>query len=97
VRLIIDAQLPPALADELLQFGCDAVALSQIGLRHAKDSVIWDYALQNQAAILTKDKDFAERCLRNKNAPVVVWLRIGNATNPTLLNWFMPMLPQVLA
>ena len=97
MRLIVDAQLPPALADELRKAGCDAVAVREIGLREAKDSEIWNYAVQNGAAIITKDEDFAERCLHASNPPVVVWLRIGNATNPTLFQWFMPLLPAVLA
>ena len=47
--------------------------------------------------ILTEDEDFAERCLRVEPAPVVIWLRIGNATNPVLLGWLLPMLPMVIA
>ena len=97
MKLLIDAQLPPSLAAVLRQAGCDAVALRDVGLREAKDPIIWQYALQNNAAILTKDEDFAERCLASSHAPVVVWLRIGNATNPELLDWFMPFLPPVLA
>jgi predicted nuclease of predicted toxin-antitoxin system len=85
------------LAEALRQAGCDAVSVRDIGLREAKDTVIWQYALQHQAAILTKDEDFAERCLASSTAPVVVWLRLGNATNPVLLGWFMPHLPAVLA
>jgi hypothetical protein len=27
---------------------------------------------------------------------VVIWLRIGNATNPELLGWFMPQWPSML-
>ena len=94
--LIVDAQLPPSLAEALRQAGCEAVSVREIGLREAKDPAIWQYALQNNAAILTKDEDFAERCSRSRNSPVVVWLRIGNATNPMLLGWFLPMLPEVL-
>ena len=96
MKLLVDAQLPPALAAALRQAGCDAVAVREVGLREAKDAAIWEYALQNNAAILTKDEDFAERCLRSQNPPVVVWLRIGNATNPVLLGWFMPLLPTVV-
>lgn len=96
MKLIVDAQLPPSLAQSLRQAGCDAVAVREIGLREAKDSAIWQYALQNNAAILTKDEDFAERCLCSQNPPVVIWLRIGNATNPTLLTWFLPLLPAVM-
>ena len=73
------------------------MAVREVGLREAKDSAIWQYALQNNAAILTKDEDFAERCLRTQSPPVVVWLRIGNATTPVLLGWFLPHLPAVIA
>lgn len=97
MKLIVDAQLPPSLAEALRRVGCDAVAVRDIGLREARDVAIWDYALQNNAAILTKDEDFAERCLRSQNSPIVIWLRIGNATNPVLLDWLMPILPAVLA
>lgn len=97
MKLIVDAQLPPVLAEELRKAGCDAVAVREIGLRDAKDSVIWDYALKHGAAIITKDEDFAERCLHSTNPPVVIWLRIGNATNLALLKWFLPILPAILA
>lgn len=97
MKFLVDAQLPPSLAAALRQAGCEAVAVREVGLREAKDAAIWQYALQNNAAILTKDEDFAERCLRSPNPPVVVWLRIGNATNPVLLGWFLPLLPTVAA
>ena len=96
MKLVVDAQLPPSLAVTLRQEGHDAVAVREIGLREAKDSDIWRYALENNAAILTKDEDFVERCLCTQNPPVVVWLRIGNATNPVLLGWLLPLLPAVL-
>jgi len=81
VKLIVDAQLPPALAVMLRQQGLDAVAVREIGLREAKDAAIWQYALDHQAAIVSKDEDFAERCQVSRNAPVVIWLRM--AMQPT--------------
>lgn len=97
MKLIVDAQLPPALAAALREQGVEAVAVRDIGLREAKDGVIWQYAVEHGAAILTKDEDFAQRCLVHQQAPVVVWLRIGNATNPELLAWFLPQWPLVQA
>jgi len=96
VKFIVDAQLPPSLAAALRQAGHDAEAVREIGLREAKDAAIWNYALQNNGVILTKDEDFAERCMASNQAPVVIWLRIGNATNPELLVWFMPQWPSML-
>lgn len=97
MKFIVDAQLPPTLASALRQIGCDAVAVREIELRNAKDTAIWQYALQNDGVIVTKDEDFAERCLASDQAPMVIWLRIGNATNPDLLDWFMPLWPSMLA
>lgn len=96
MKLLIDAQLPPSLAIALRELGNDAQALREIGLQQAKDHVIWNDALEHNAAILTKDEDFAERSLASNPSPVVVWLRIGNATNPELRNWLMPLLPAIL-
>jgi predicted nuclease of predicted toxin-antitoxin system len=62
----------------------------EIGLREANDVEIWRYAVQQQAAIITKDEDFAERCLYSRDQPVIVWLRIGNTSNQALLRWYVP-------
>jgi predicted nuclease of predicted toxin-antitoxin system len=62
VKFVVDAQLPPASARVLRDSGCDAVAVREIGLRDAKDSDIWHYAIKEEAAIITKDVDFADRC-----------------------------------
>ena len=97
MKWVVDAQLPPCLAEALRDAGCDAAAVREIGLRDAKDEAIWQYALRHDAVIVTKDEDFANRSIRSEHQPVVVWLRIGHATNPVLLTWFLPLLPFVLA
>jgi predicted nuclease of predicted toxin-antitoxin system len=35
--------------------------------------------------------------MASNQAPVVIWLRVGNATNPELSRWFMPHWPLMLA
>ena len=71
-------------------------AVREIGLREANDAEIWRYAVQQQAAIITKDEDFAERCLYSRDQPVVVWLRIGNTSNQALLRWFVTLWPEIM-
>ena len=95
MKFIVDAQLPPALAKALRERGLDAVAVREIGLREADDLGIWNYAIENNAAIISKDEDFAERFLASPSAPVVIWLRIGNTSNQNLLAWLMPLWPEV--
>ena len=96
MKFIVDAQLPPGLARALREVGCDAHPVREIGLREANDSEIWNYAIQQEAAIITKDEDFAERCLYNRDQSVIVWLRVGNTSNKALLRWFMPLWPKIM-
>jgi predicted nuclease of predicted toxin-antitoxin system len=73
----------------LRENGCEPVAVREIGLREANDAEIWRYAVQEQGAIVTKDEDFAERCLYSRDQPVIVWLRIGNTSNQALERWLI--------
>lgn len=61
MRFPVDAQLPPALARWLTEAGFDAEHVGDCGMQGAPDSAIWDRAMRNQAAIVTKDEDFARR------------------------------------
>ena len=46
--------------------------------------------------ILTKDEDFAARAKQQPDGPVIVWLRVGNTTNPVLRAWIEPRLPGIV-
>jgi predicted nuclease of predicted toxin-antitoxin system len=98
VKFLIDAQLPPALADWLQQAGHQAIHVQDIGLREAEDAAIWDHAVQTGAAIVTKDEDFVARAAHRgeTDAPVILWLRVGNTTNATLFAWFASRLAGTL-
>jgi predicted nuclease of predicted toxin-antitoxin system len=96
VRFLVDAQLPPALAQALTAAGHQAEHLEDVGLRHAKDPAIWEYAHHHQAILITKDEDFVDRYRRQSDGPAVIWIRLGNASRQKLLAWFLPLLPQLL-
>lgn len=92
MKFIIDAQLPPVMAEWLRAAGHEAGHVEDFGLRTADDEVIWAHAARTGALILTKDEDFRELAKIADSGPLVVWLRIGNATNPVLRAWFEPRL-----
>jgi predicted nuclease of predicted toxin-antitoxin system len=96
VKFLVDAQLPPAVAQWLREAGHDAQAVREVGLREAEDGDIWSHALATGAAIVTKDEDFPTRAQQTLHSPVIVWLRIGNSSNHVLRQWFLPQLPQIL-
>ena len=78
MRFVVDAQLPPALAGLLRARGHEAEHVADIGSADASDQDVWRYALDADAAIVTKDADFADMVATGRPAPVVVWVRTGN-------------------
>jgi predicted nuclease of predicted toxin-antitoxin system len=97
VNLLIDAQLPPALATWLTEQGHTAQHVDDLGLRESDDVVIWNHELKDGAIIVTKDEDFAERTGRTSIGPKILWLRIGNSTNQVLLKWLEPRWLSIVA
>jgi predicted nuclease of predicted toxin-antitoxin system len=95
VKILIDAQLPPALVSLLIGAGHQAHHVGEVGLREATDPVVWDHAIRERAIIFTKDEDFALRRLRVQTGPTVVWLRVGNSSNSALQRWLMPLLSEI--
>lgn len=96
MRFLVDAQLPPGLARWLGERGFSATPVREAGLREADDGSIWNFAVGGGWTVITKDEDFIERCLGNPSAPAVVWLRIGNCTNPVLFAWLEPVWPEII-
>jgi predicted nuclease of predicted toxin-antitoxin system len=96
MRFLVDAQLPPALAQFLAARGHEAKAVREAGLREADDPCIWTFAQDGGWVVVTKDEDFAERTLQAQAGPQVLWLRIGNSTNRVLFAWLEPLLPAAM-
>ena len=95
MKFIVDAQLPPALAEWLRDKGHDAVAVREIGLRNADDGDIWSYARAENAIVVTKDEDFRQLAATAPDARVL-WVRVGNAVNRVLLARFERAWPEIL-
>jgi predicted nuclease of predicted toxin-antitoxin system len=97
LRFLVDAQLPPALADYLRQLGHEAEHVNEIGSGAATDRAIWTYAKRHAAIIVTKDQDFADLTRLDTSGPPVVWIRLGNTTRAALLRSLQPLMPELLA
>ena len=85
MNFLVDAQLPPRLADWLRTQGHAAVAARDIGMQAATDNAIWRHAMQENAIIVTKDEDFAAMAGRRIAGPQILWVRTGNILTPHLL------------
>jgi len=96
IRFLVDAQLPPGLAQRLAGRGYPAEHVNRIGLGIKSDGDIWRYAIRTRAALITKDEDFVALANREASGPQVVWVRIGNIGNDALWRAFDPMLDEVI-
>jgi predicted nuclease of predicted toxin-antitoxin system len=93
---LIDAQLPPSLAEALCQNGCQAVHLIELGLLQATDRQIWDEAVSRSAVLVTKDRDFALRRTARNAGPSILWVRVGNTSNRKLIELMLHALPAII-
>ena len=81
----IDAHLSPAIASWLTtEFGIEAAALRELGLRDAEDLQIFHSARDANAIVLTKDRDFVSLLERFGPPPKILWLTCGNTSNDSL-------------
>ena len=96
MRFLLDAQLPPALADWLREQRHHAEHVLEIDLAQKDDNAVWAHAARAGAVIISKDEDFAEWIKRGRTGPYVVWLRIGNCSNRALREWLEALLPSIL-
>lgn len=97
MKIWIDAQLSPALAAWISkEFGIDAKAVRELGLRDATDHQIFLRAKQESAIVLTKDIDFVDLVKRLGTPPQVLWLTCGNTSNQRLRQILTKTLKQAL-
>lgn len=98
MKIWVDAQLPPTLAEWLSATFDDveAAALRDLSLRDAQDIEIFEAARTENAVIMTKDSDFIDLVDRLGTPPQVIWLTCGNVTNRSLRQLLMTALPNVL-
>ena len=92
---LVDAQLPPSLAEALRQAGHQALHVVEIGMLPASDQQIWDEAISRSAVLITKDRDFSLRRAAMKNGPVILWVRVGNTSNRKLIELALRALPAI--
>ncbi|BET69338.1 hypothetical protein ASA1KI_42560 [Opitutales bacterium ASA1] len=84
MKWLVDNQLPVALARHLREAGEDAVHVLEIGRAQTSDRLIWEYALEENRIVVTKDEDFSALLVHSPRGQVV-WVRIGNCRKSELI------------
>lgn len=61
------------------------------------DEEIWNYALENDFVIITKDTDFYTRFITSLKTPKLVYLKLGNQTLKEMHDFFKANWPNILS
>ena len=96
-ELWVDAQLPPALAEWLAEWGEVARHVVDLGLLTAPDEAIFAAARDASAVVVTKDEDFIHLLEAMGPPPQVVWVTVGNVRNARLRALFEQHWPALRA
>ena len=97
MKLLVDNQLPEALAAFLTANGIEARHVRRLGLGGVADADIWRFATAEGFGIVTMDEDFQHLAARYGTPPQVVWVRLGNVRKLALLAAFSAVLPELRA
>lgn len=92
-RLLIDANLAPALAEDLSRAGHDAVHVRDVGLLSADDQTIVRHALTDDRILVTFDLDFVHLLVTaDSKQPSLVLLRLRTARRQVLTERLLTVL-----
>jgi predicted nuclease of predicted toxin-antitoxin system len=78
VKLLVDNQLPVALARHLTSLGHECEHMEAVNSDAASDAEIWQYASQRGSVVVSKDEDFLYLASRAETTAGLLWVRLGN-------------------
>jgi predicted nuclease of predicted toxin-antitoxin system len=97
VKLLVDENLPPALAVALRNAGYDASHVLELSPHLPSDEAIWALACDLGAVILTKDIDFVKLIGNSHNEQAgVIWIRCGNCSRTKLIDQILNIFPDMM-
>lgn len=86
MKLLFDENLSPKLPNRLSDLFPNSLHVRDVGMKATTDSVVWDYAKENDFMIVSKDADMHDLSLVFGNPPKVIWLRLGNCSTSQIEN-----------
>ena len=89
MKFIVDAQLPKALSELLLQHGFDSLHTIELPGKNATDDhEVVAISLRESRIVVTKDKDFLESYIVKNIPKKLLLVSTGNISNQELLQLF---------
>jgi predicted nuclease of predicted toxin-antitoxin system len=96
VKFVVDAQLPPLLAQRLTDQGHPSVHLLDRLHPTARDRAVAELANELGAAVVSKDADFVALRERGVLHLTFVWVRCGNVDRNIVCDLIATRLPDIV-
>jgi predicted nuclease of predicted toxin-antitoxin system len=80
MKLLFDHNLSPRLVRTLADLYPDSQHVFLLQMDQEDDRLIWDYAIQYDYTIVTRDSDYNDLSLMRGFPPKVIWIRRGNCS-----------------
>ena len=97
MKLLYDQNLSPRLVNSIADLYPDSDHVFNLNLDQASDNEVWDFALDRDFAIVTKDADFGDLSLLQGFPPKVIWIRRGNCSAQEIENLLREKSPAILS
>lgn len=78
MKLLFDQNISFRIVKKLEDVFPEAKQVAQLNLYNSSDIEIWNFAKENDFAIVTFDSDFIDISTLKGHPPKIVWLRYGN-------------------
>jgi len=96
MKILLDANISWKLVNTLKPIFGECAHADLIGLNVPADDIeIWNYALENEYIIITKDNDFTNLLELKGFPPKIVLLRTGNNNSRALLELLKKIKPMI--
>jgi predicted nuclease of predicted toxin-antitoxin system len=96
MKILPDANISRKLVNKLKPVFGECAHVDLIGIDvPAEDIDIWNYALNNEYIIITKDNDFVDLLEINGFPPKVVLLKTGNNNTQALMELLINVKPMI--
>ena len=84
MKLLLDQNISFRIISKIQDLFPGPKQVRDLGLENSKDSIIWNYAKENNYCIVTFDGDFYDLGLIKGSSPKVIWLRLGNTSTQNI-------------
>ncbi len=84
MKLLFDQNLSPKLVTSFTDLFPASKHVLSCGLDKATDVQLWNYALENNFTIVTKDTDFNDRAELFGHPPRVIWIKRENCSTKVI-------------